>query len=96
METENIECGECEDSTVHLIANEMAYCIVCGVPDTEELLDECEIAYCLDDATHLIVLDPGRSERQSERYCASHVGLAADDARADPARELVYGPVALE
>lgn len=96
MKTEHIECEECEDSTVHVIATETAHCIVCGVPDTSDLRDDCEIAYCPDDATHLIVLDPGQSERQSERYCAAHVGLAADDARADPAQELVYGPVALE
>ena len=69
--------------------------IACEINDDSEPPKDCEIAFCSDDATHLVVLESAGTDRQ-ERYCGSHVTLAADDVRADPVRELVYGPAELE
>ncbi|WP_254523546.1 hypothetical protein [Natrinema caseinilyticum] len=94
MNAEDREREESEEPADDLASDGTDPCIVRELPDGKSLGD-CEIAYCADDATHLVVLDTVRSERLRERYCKSHVESAADDARADPARDLVYGPIEL-
>lgn len=96
MNVEDRTCVECGELTEHLVTDETVHCTVCGVPADGESRSDCAIAYCSDAATHLVVLDSGRIDEQREQYCASHVGVAADDARADPARDVVVGPVELE
>ncbi len=96
METETRECSGCGTHTRHIIDDESTYCTVCSGTDTSKSPETCEITYCSADATHLVVLKPGRAAHRGERYCASHVAVAADDAHADPTREVVRGPVVLE
>lgn len=79
--------------TEHRFTDETARCTVCGVSAAGESAGDCSIAYCQNTATHLVVLASKRSDQHREQYCASHVGVAADDARADPARDVVVGPV---
>ncbi|QFU82207.1 hypothetical protein [Natronorubrum aibiense] len=86
-----MDVEECDETTAHVLSDGTSSTNHGGT-DT----GDCGISYCRNTATYLVVHEPARSDRQRERYCESHVALAADDVRADPARELVCGPVVLE
>ncbi|WP_254530212.1 hypothetical protein [Natrinema gelatinilyticum] len=95
MNAEDRERGESEEPTDNLTSDGTDHRIVRELLDDGKSLGDCEIAYCADDATHLVVLDTMRSGHLREWYCESHVESAADDARADPTRDLVFGPIEL-
>lgn len=96
MNTSNRLCVECGETTEHLVGEDPVRCTACGTTATTESLGDCAISYCPNAATHLVVLASGRADRQREQYCESHVGVATDDARTDPTRDVLYGPVDLE
>lgn len=96
MKSEDSERRDCDEATERAVSDGAGPRVGYGDVDASEPRCDCGIAYCPDAGTHLVVLSGGRSDHRRERYCESHVGVAADDARADPARELVYGPVKLE
>lgn len=96
MNAKNRICVECGTSTEHLVGDDSARCTACGATATEESRGDCAISYCPNVATHLVVLTSKRADRQREQYCKSHVGVATDDTRADPTRDVIFGPVDLD